>query len=135
MGKIGQETDLKMCPHARTTAGTVKGCLFAALAAWTFSGDLRAGELVPPAGLEGYFADEVNSAEFENRTLGYLNELSARQRLTTVFPNEQSPFYGVQLNYVNVGEGNLTFLMRDLVRGARLPIVVGRVHDSRIRDG
>lgn len=135
MGKFGQETDRNKGPCAPTTARTVKGCLFAALAAWTFSGDLRAGELVPPAGLEGYFADEVNSAEFENRTLDYLNELSARRRLTTVFPNEQSPFYGVQLNYVNVGEGNLTFLMRDLVRGARLPIVVGRVHDSRIRDG
>jgi YD repeat-containing protein len=63
--------------------------------------------------------------------LHQVNELSNRRRLTTFFVNEQSPFYGVQLNYVNVGRGNLTFLKRDLVRLGRLPIVIGRVYDSR----
>jgi hypothetical protein len=42
--------------------------------------------------------------------LHIVNELSNRRRLTTFFANEQSPFYGVQVNYVNVGRGNLTFL-------------------------
>jgi YD repeat-containing protein len=45
--------------------------------------------------------------------------------------NEQSPSYGVQINYVNVRTGNLTFLNRDLVRHDRIPIVFGRVYDSR----
>ncbi|MEM7705282.1 MAG: DUF6531 domain-containing protein [Pseudomonadota bacterium] len=65
----------------------------------------------------------------------FLNELSDRRRLQTFFPNEQSPFRGLQVNNVNVGDGNLTFLRRDLVTLARLPIVLGRVYDSSARDG
>lgn len=61
-----------------------------------------------------------------------VNELSNRRRLTTFFTNEQSPFYGVQINYVNVRRGNLTFLNRDLVRLDRMPIVFGRVYDSQL---
>src|SRR5688572_17108425 len=64
--------------------------------------------------------------------LHIVNELSNRRRLTTFFANEQSPFHGVQINYVNVGRGNLTFLNRDLVRLDRIPIVAGRVYDSRL---
>jgi hypothetical protein len=64
--------------------------------------------------------------------LHIVNEISNRRRLTTFFVNEQSPFYGVQINYVNVGRGNLTFLNRDLVRLDRVPIVAGRVYDSRL---
>jgi YD repeat-containing protein len=64
--------------------------------------------------------------------LHIVNELSNRRRLTTFFANEQSPFYGVQINYVNVGRGNLTFVNRDLVRLDRIPIVAGRVYDSRL---
>ena len=60
----------------------------------------------------------------------YLNELSDRRRLNSVFNNQQSPFYGAQVNHVNVGRGNLTFLRRDLVRLGRLPLVFGRVYDS-----
>lgn len=93
------------------------------------------GELVPPYDLEeGYFENAEASAEYSATVLHYLNELSARRRLTMVFPNEQSPFYGVQMNHVNVGAGNLTFLARDLVRLDRVPIVFGRVYDSRKRD-
>ena len=50
----------------------------------------------------------------ENTILDYLSEFSARRRLTTFFANEQSPFYGAQINFVNVGKGNFTFLNRDL---------------------
>jgi YD repeat-containing protein len=92
------------------------------------------GELLPPADLEGQFADLQASANFSSTALHYLNEISSRRRLTTVFLNEQSPFYGVQMNYVNVGKGNLTFLTRDLVRLDRVPIVFGRVYDSSKSD-
>jgi len=64
--------------------------------------------------------------------LHIVNELSNRRRLTTFFANEQSPFYGVQINYVNTGRGNLTFLNRDLVRLDSVPIVAGRVYDSQL---
>jgi YD repeat-containing protein len=71
----------------------------------------------------------------ETGAISQVTELSNRRRLTTFFTNEQSPFYGVQLNYVNVGLGNLTFLNRDLVRADRVPIVFGRVYDSRRTTG
>ena len=62
--------------------------------------------------------------------LDAVNELSSRRRSNILFPNEQSPFYGVQMNYVNVSKGNLTFLKRDKVVVDRMPLVVGRVYDS-----
>ncbi len=71
----------------------------------------KAGDLVPPEELEGHFSDPEVSAQYSHDILHYLNELSARRRLTTLFPNEQSPFYGVQMNYVNLTRGNLTFLV------------------------
>ncbi len=83
-----------------------------------------ASETEVPLGME-QFAEEV--------TLDYLSEFSTRRRLTTFFANEQSPFYGVQMNFVNVGKGNFTFLNRDLVRVDRMPIVFGRVYDSSNR--
>jgi len=63
-----------------------------------------------------------------------LNEYSERRRLNTFFVNEQSPFLGVQSAYINTSAGNLTFLRRDLVRLSRLPVVMGRVYDSRIEE-
>lgn len=82
---------------------------------------------------------EPDSEPFEKYAkdiaLDYLAEISERRRLNTFFKNEQSPFYGVQLGYTNVREGNLTFLIRDLVRLDRIPIVFGRVYDSRIVNG
>jgi YD repeat-containing protein len=126
--------DQNINAHVGRAAARGRALIISTLAVVAVSGNLQAGELVPPPGLQGYFADEANSAEFANLALHYLNELSARRRLTTVFPNEQSPFYGVQLNYVNVREGNLTFLMRDMVRGAAIPIAFGRIYDSRKQD-
>ncbi|MYJ73801.1 MAG: RHS repeat protein, partial [Gammaproteobacteria bacterium] len=55
--------------------------------------------------------------------------------MTTLFENRQSAFQGVQENFVNTSAGNLTFLVRDLVRVGGMPIVVGRVYDSALAGG
>src|SRR5436190_5404321 len=59
-----------------------------------------------------------------------VSELSSRARANVYFPNVQSVFYGVNVNFVNVGKGNLTFLRRDLVTGGRMPLLLARVYDS-----
>lgn len=82
--------------------------------------------LRPVSGVDAGYAELIKAG-----ALHQVNHLSNRRRLTTFFVNEQTPFYGVQLNYVNVSRGNLTFLNRDLVRLARIPMVVGRVYDSQ----
>jgi hypothetical protein len=38
----------------------------------------------------------------------------------------------VQVGYVNVGRGNLTFVRRDLVTVGRIPLVLARVYDSSL---
>jgi len=58
------------------------------------------------------------------------SELSSRARANVYFANPQSIFRGVQINFVNVGAGNLTFLRRDLVASGRIPLVFARVYDS-----
>ncbi|MGH9894556.1 MAG: DUF6531 domain-containing protein, partial [bacterium] len=62
--------------------------------------------------------------------LHYLKEFYQRRRVNVYFRNDQSVFYGAQVNFVNVGRGNLTFVRRDLVTGGRIPLVVARVYDS-----
>ena len=57
-------------------------------------------------------------------------ELSSRARANVYFPNAQSIFQGVQVNFVNVGAGNLTFSRRDMVASGRIPLVLARVYDS-----
>ena len=89
----------------------------------------QAGSLSPSPELPGPIGDRLMNA-----VLNHANEISSRRRLTTVFPNEQSPFHGVQMNFVNVKRGNLTFVNRDLVRLDRVPIVFGRVYDSANTD-
>jgi len=59
-----------------------------------------------------------------------VSELSSRARANVYFTNPQSIFRGVQVNFVNVGTGNLTFLRRDLVTPGRIPLVFARVYDS-----
>lgn len=61
-----------------------------------------------------------------------LDELSERSRLNTFFRNEQSPFHGVPIRYVNSFKGNVTFVRRDLVAIGRIPIVLARVYDSTL---
>ncbi len=62
--------------------------------------------------------------------LHYLAEFNQRRRGNIYFPNEQSVFYGAHVNFVNVGQGNLTFTRRDLVTVGRMPLVAARVYDS-----
>lgn len=63
----------------------------------------------------------------------FLNEISDRRRVNSIFPNEQSPLYGIPIRYVNSSRGNLTFVRRDVVSVGHLPIVVARVYDSSLR--
>ena len=37
----------------------------------------------------------------------FLNEISDRRRVNSIFPNEQSSLYGVPIRYVNSSRGNL----------------------------
>ena len=64
--------------------------------------------LAPLAAGAGSLAPVPDAPPFGLRQLdtdlNQANELSCRRRLTTLFPNEQSPFYGVQLNFVNVNK-------------------------------
>lgn len=86
--------------------------------------------------LYGQTRPEVDPAERVLRShAAFLNELSDRRRLNSFFPNEQSPFYGVPIRYVNSSRGNLTFVRRDLVTAGRIPIVLARVYDSSLRLG
>jgi YD repeat-containing protein len=64
-----------------------------------------------------------------------VSELSSRARANVYFANPQSIFRGVQVNFVNVGAGNLTFLRRDLVASGRIPLVFARVYDSSGKGG
>ena len=61
-----------------------------------------------------------------------VEEVDVRRRVNVLFPNPQSLFDGVQIGFVNVGTGNLTFVRRDMVVPAGGPLVFGRVYDSRI---
>src|SRR5258708_3835841 len=65
--------------------------------------------------------------------VSYLQEFSQRRRANSFFTNTQSIFDGVQVNFVNVGRGNLTFARRDLVTTGRMPVVLNRVYDSMSR--
>lgn len=61
-----------------------------------------------------------------------INEITERRRLNRIFRNYQNTQHGFLIDVVNSSEGNLTFIKRDLVYVGRLPIVFGRVYDSRI---
>ena len=82
-------------------------------------------------------ADHLSSLHYDTvaKTQAFLNDLSARRRVTTLFANQQSMLFGVQENHVNTSRGNMTFMIRDLIRVGAMPIVMGRVYDStRVND-
>lgn len=76
-------------------------------------------------------SDESEEGYFEPY-LALIEEVDLRRRVNVLHPNPQSMFDGLQVGFVNVGSGNLTFLRRDLVVDGDVPLVFGRVHDSRI---
>jgi YD repeat-containing protein len=71
-----------------------------------------------------------NSPSPLDQYVEHVSELSSRARANVYFANPQSLFRGAQVNFVNVGVGNLTFLRRDLVAAGRIPLVFARVYDS-----
>lgn len=64
-----------------------------------------------------------------------VKETELRRRVNVLFPNPQSLFDGLQVGYVGVRHGNLTFRRRDLVAGTNPLARFARVYDSRFRQG
>ena len=64
-----------------------------------------------------------------------VKETELRRRVNILYPNPQSIFDGLQVGYVGVRHGNLTFRRRDLVSGPGERAYFSRVYDSRIRGG
>ena len=67
--------------------------------------------------------------------LALIKEVDVRRRVNVLHPNPQSLLDGLQVGFVNVGSGNLTFLRRDLVIDGESPLILGRVYDSRLTPG
>lgn len=61
-----------------------------------------------------------------------LEEVGVRRRVNVLHANPQSLFDGLQIGFVSVGTGNLTFLRRDVVVRKRGPLVFGRIYDGTI---
>lgn len=66
---------------------------------------------------------------------GLVKETELRRRVNVLYPNPQSILDGLQVGYVGVRHGNLTFRRRDLVSGPGERAYFSRVYDSRIRGG
>lgn len=62
-----------------------------------------------------------------------VEEVELRRRVNVLFPNRQTLFDGLQVGFVNVSSGNLTFQRRDLVVLDGAPVVFARVYDSRLK--
>ena len=80
-------------------------------------------------GQKHHSADSVGDTRLDE-FVEQASELSSRARANVYFANPQSIFKGVQVSFVNVGTGNITFLRRDLVASGRIPLVLARVYDS-----
>lgn len=80
---------------------------------------------------------ETANASFEEMRpfAQLLLEISERRRRTVYIPNYQKIFNGININFVNVGKGNLTFQRRDIVSIDKIPIVVSRIYDSSSSTG
>ena len=75
--------------------------------------------------------NNINAQKLETHVQS-LNELTERRRVNTLYKNEQSLSKGLQHNYVNVGQGNVSFVRRDVVIKSRLPTIIARVYDSSL---
>lgn len=65
---------------------------------------------------------------------GPIGDLRGSEVARVLHPNPQSILDGLQLGFVNVSSGNLTFERRDIVVPGRQPVTFSRIYDSRIRD-
>ena len=64
-----------------------------------------------------------------------VKETELRRRVNVLYPNPQTIFDGLQIGYVSVRHGNLTFRRRDIVSGTNPLARIVRVYDSRIQTG
>ena len=64
-----------------------------------------------------------------------VKETELRRRVNVLYPNPQSIFDGLQIGYVSVRHGNLTFRRRDIVSGTNPLARIVRVYDSRAQTG
>ena len=64
-----------------------------------------------------------------------VKETELRRRVNVLYPNPQSIFDGIQVGYVSVRHGNLTFRRRDIVAGTNSLAEFTRVYDSRAHTG
>ena len=64
-----------------------------------------------------------------------VKETELRRRVNVLYPNPQSILDGLQIGYVSVRHGNLTFRRRDIVSGTNPLARIVRVYDSRIQTG
>lgn len=80
-------------------------------------------------------ASSTDAAVVPEDVAGLLREIGARRRVNVLFPNPQSMFNGLQVGFVNIGAGNLTFRRRDLVVWGREQLRFSRVYDSAATAG
>ncbi len=78
-------------------------------------------------------ARRLDSVSLESY-VGLVEELDLRKRVNVLYPNAQSLFDGLQIGFVNVGSGNLTFTRRDIVNQGNGPLAFSRNYDSRIQE-
>ena len=80
------------------------------------------------------YADQKAKGDDLSAYAALAQELDARRRLNVLYPNPQSPRHGLQVGYVHVGTGHLTFTRRDIVVRANGPVAFARLYDSRMAD-
>ena len=81
-------------------------------------------------------ADSPSSAasgEWLAKYADLVKETEFRRRVNVLYPNPQSIFDGLQVGFVGVRHGNMTFRRRDIVAGELAHF--SRVYDSRIQQG
>lgn len=92
--------------------------LISAVAASTAPDEPRPADSPSPADWLSFYAELVEETEL-------------RRRVNVLYPNPQSLFDGLQVGYVGVRHGNLTFRRRDMVSGSSALARITRVYDSR----
>ncbi len=83
--------------------------------------------------------DDLPDPATGNESLSFyadlVKETELRRRVNILYPNPQSIFDGLQVGYVSVRQGNLTFQRRDVAAGSGELAYFSRVYDSRSPSG